>query len=339
MPQKFQLPELPDINFERLISRNISRLLSRELDLAGMKMSVNRMITIMMVPAVAIFIVFSLLFVFGFQLGVISGLIAIAMSVLYVALVYLYIEYKIDQRKTKLEVMLPDFLQIAAANLRSGISLERAFLLAARPEFGFLSDDIKEMNRRVFGGQTLESSLTEFSQRYRSYQLQHATRMVLEALRFGGAMADLLTQIAKDMRNQQLIQKEVAGQLLMYTIFVAFAGVIAAPVLYGLTSQMIVVTDQVWNGILASNPGGLPTTGISFLKPSPPKITPDTYRLFSYGAIILITAFASLIMSAISTGSAVRGLRTMPVFIIAGLLIYFIVQHVIGSMFASIGSV
>ena len=134
-------------------------------------------------------------------------------------------------------------------------------------------------------------------------------------------MADLLEQISKDMRQQQLTQKEIAGQMLMYSIFIAFAGLIAAPVLYGLTSQMIVVTDTVWKGILAQNPGGLPTTGISFLKPSPPKITADTYHDFSLAAIIIICGFASLIMSAISSGSAIKGLKLMPVFIVAGIVI------------------
>ena len=54
-----------------------------------------------------------------------------------------------------METLFPDYLQIASANLRSGISLDRAMLLAARPEFGFFSDDVKDMNRRVFGGENL----------------------------------------------------------------------------------------------------------------------------------------------------------------------------------------
>ena len=333
-----KIPKLPEINFDRLISRGLSRAISKELDLAGMKMSVNSIMEMALVPAFVLFIIGAfLLFYLKFGFLVSWGL-GLALGALYVAFIYLYLEYLIDKRKTKLEELLPDFLQIASANLRSGISLERALLLAARPEFGFLSEDIKEMNRRVFGGETLEQSLQEFAQRYRSYQLQHAARMIIEALRFGGAMADLLAQISKDMRNQQLIQKEIAGQLMLYTIFVAFAGLIAAPTLYGLTNQMIVVTDTVWSGILQSNPNGLPTTGLSFFRPQPPKITPAQYTDFSYVSIIIITAFASLIMSAISTGSAVKGLRYMPLFVIGGLLIYLVVGHVVGTLFSTIGT-
>jgi hypothetical protein len=141
------------------------------------------------------------------------------------------------------------------------------------------------------------------------------------------------------MRNQQVIQKEVSGQLLMYTIFVAFAGILAAPALYGLTGQMITVTYQVWNGILATNPAGLQNVGVSFLKPTPPQITPDEYQLFSYIAIITITGFASLIVSVISTGSVFKGLRYMPIGIFVGLAIYFAVRSVMSGLFTSIGSV
>jgi hypothetical protein len=124
----------------------------------------------------------------------------------------------------------------------------------------------------------------------------------------------------------------------MYSIFIAFAGLVAAPVLYGLTSQMIVVTSAVWKGILTQNPGGLPSTGISFLKPSPPKITPEAYKNFSIIAIVVITGFAALIMSAISSGSAIKGMRMVPVFMIVGVIIFLIVQSVIAGVFAGIGA-
>ncbi len=326
------------IKFERLVSRGVGIRLSRELDLSGIKMGVEQLLKIMILGAVAVLILTSLLIYllkFGSLIAAAGGL---ASGSIYVALVYLILEFKIDARKSKLEEMLPDYLQITSSNLRSGIALDRAMLLAARPEFTFLSDDVKEMSRQTFGGENFDTTLRALANKYRSYQLSHAIRMILESLRYGGAMADLIEQISKDMRNQQMTQKEVAGQMLMYSIFIAFAGLIAAPVLYGLTSQMIVVTDTVWKGILAQNPGGLPSTGVSFLKPSPPKITPTQYHDFSLAAIVVICGFASLIMSAISTGSAIKGLKYLPLFIIVGILIFLVVQAVIALVFAGIGA-
>lgn len=328
---------MAQIRFERLISRSVAVALSNELDMAGLKASVEGVSRFIVVGAIAILVIIPFIVylvtkinpLFAFLGGVIAAAI-------YVALIYSYLEYLIDKRKTKMESIFPDYLQIASANLRSGISLDRAMLLAARPEFGFFSEDVKDMNRRVFGGENLGDALRGLAAKYKSTQLTHAVRMILESLTYGGAMADLMEQLSKDMRNQQLTQKEISGQLFLYSIFIAFAGLIASPVLYGLTSQMIGVTDAVWKGILASNPGGLPSTGFSFLKPTPPKITIQQYQYFAIAAIIIITGFASLIMSAISSGSAIKGLRWLPIFILIGLALFFIMQAVIGSLFSGI---
>ncbi|MDE1810904.1 MAG: type II secretion system F family protein [Candidatus Micrarchaeota archaeon] len=324
--------------FERYVPIGIVRMISREAQMAGLRRSANQVLQIMALGFVASAVLGTIILLV-LHWGIGAPVVGIVAGAVFVVVVYMIIEYMIDSRKSKLEEMFPDYLQIASANLRSGIALDRAMLLAARPEFTFLSDDIKEMNRKIFSGETFEAALKDFSAKYRSYELNHAVRMMLEALRYGGAMADLLEHISRDLRNQQLIQKEVAGQLFMYSIFIAFAALIAAPVLYSLTSQMIVVTDTVWKGILTANPGGLPTTGISFLKPSPPKIDPSTYHTFSLISIAVITGFASLIMSAITSGSALKGLKYLPVFMLIGFVIFFIGQAFIGSLFSSLGGI
>lgn len=325
------------IRFERLISRSIAVGLSHELDMAGMKTSVESVARLAVVGSIAMLVIIPFIVYFVTKINpLLAFLSGFGAAALFVAMIYSYMEYKIDGRRTKMENMFPDFLQIASANLRSGISLDRAMLLAARPEFTTFSDDVKDMNRRVFSGETLSDALRGLAAKYKSYQLQHAVRMILESLTYGGAMADLLDQLSKDMRNQQLTQKEISGQLFLYSIFIAFAALIASPVLYGLTSQMIVVTDTVWKGILASNPGGLPSTGFSFLKPTPPKITPQEYQYFALAAILVITGFAALIMSAISTGSAIKGLRWLPVFILIGIALFFIMQTAIAGVFSGI---
>ena len=327
------------IDFEKLVSRNVARYISRLLDLSGSKMSVQHLLRIVIPGVFALFIGVSfLLYAIHINIfaAVILGLIA---GLSLVLVVYLLLNYMIDKRKAAVEQILPDYFQVTSANLRSGIALDRSMLLAERPEFTFFSDDVMEMNRKVFGGETFQAALQELGNKYRSIALQHAIKMMLEAQRYGGAMADLMDQLSRDLRNQQIVQKEVSGQLFMYSIFIAFAALIAAPVLYGLTSQMIVVTNSVWKGILASNPGGLPTTGVSFLKPSPPKISTSFYHDFAIMSIALVTGFAALIMSTISSGSALRGIRLVPAFILVGLAIYLVVGSLIGSLFSSIGGV
>jgi hypothetical protein len=144
--------------------------------------------------------------------------------------------------------------------------------------------------------------------------------------------------MAKDLRNQAIIQKEISGQLFLYTIFIAFAVLIGAPALYGLTNKMITVTDTVWAGILRTNPTGLPSTGVAFIRPTPPKITIQQYYNFSLAAVLEITILGALIVSAISNGSVLRGIKYVPIFIIVGLAVFYLVTIIISTVFSTVGA-
>ncbi len=330
-----------NIKLERFVSRNMAKFLSNELDMSGVKLSVNTLISIMFFGGILTFAGVFLILLFILHFSALLILIGSSISgfFLFMIIVYMVLEYKIDKRKTFLEELLPDYLQIVSANLRSGISLDRAMLLSLRPEFQYFNEDIKELSRKIYAGESFENGLREVSNNYRSNQLKQSVRMIIESLKYGGATADLLDQISKDLRNQQMVQKEVSGQLFMYSLFVAFAGLIAAPALFGLTGEMITVVSKIWVGILQSNPAGFSSVGLSLLKPSPPKITPLQYHNFSLAAIITITGFASVIMSAISSGSIVRGIKYTPLFILIGVGIFLIVGHVIAGMFTGIGGI
>lgn len=328
------------ISFEKLVSRDLVRTLSAELDLAGIKMTIDRFLRMAIIGGFVVLIAaaFALAILVRYPFGI-AALLGLGGAALYEVMLYVILEFKVDQRKSFVEDVLPDYLQITAANVRSGISLDKAMILAARPEFKYFSDDVTLMSKQLYAGETMQNGLTALGRHYRSLQLQHTIRMMIEAIQYGGGMTDLLNQIAKDLRNQEMVQKEISGQLFMYSIFITFAAIIGAPVMYALTSQMIGITDTVWAGILQQNPGGLPTAGISFLRPSPPKITILQYHSFTLAAILIITGFGAFIVSAISTGSAIKGIRYLPIFVVVGLAVFFIVSAVIGGLFSTISGV
>ncbi len=327
------------VNFERLVSRNVARYLSDELDLSGIKMSVNKLIEMTVIGALVLFVAGSALafLLFKYNIGI-SVLIGTGAGAGLVIAIYAYLEYVIDKRRAFVENILPDYIQLAAANLRSGISLDNAMVSAARPEFKFFSDDIKNMDKQIYSGETMQNALTMLGKRYRSRQLQHLMRMINESIRYGGSMNDLLKQMAKDLRNQAIIQKEISGQLFLYTIFITFAVLIGAPALYALTNKMIAVTDGVWGGILQSNPNGLPSTGVSFIRPTPPKVTVSQYYNFSIISVIMRASLGSLIVSVISNGSVLRGAKYLPIFLVVGIVVFYVVGVVISAMFASTGT-
>ena len=331
---------MSQFTFERLVSRSVVKYVSDELDLSGVKTDVNTFVEIAVIGFFALFITIPLLALTVDPTldTLIAGLLGVISGVSFEIALYVLLEFKIEKRKNFVEELLPDYLQLVAANIRSGVSLDRALLLARRPEFGFFTNDIELLNKQLYSGETMQNALNNLASRYRSTQLRHTIRMMLEAVRYGGALADLLNQIAKDLRAQQTIQKEISGQLFMYTIFITFAAIIASPALYGLTLQMITITDKVWTGILQQNPGGLPSTGLSFLRPSPPQISPTNYFWFAMAAIAITTSLSAFTVSAITSGEPIRGIRIMPVFVLVGVCMFYIVTLVMGSIFSGLGT-
>lgn len=330
---------MAELKSERLISRKLARSIARELDLAGIKMTVSQITTIGLLGGLGALIATTVV-LFKLKYSILiyaTGGIVAAVALIFV--LYFLIEYQIDRRRTQMEEILPDFLQVLSASMRGGAALDRALLMSARPEFNIFAEDIKDLSKSVYSGETMENALINLTLKYRSDQLRHAIRIVLEAMRYGSPMADITESISKDLKTQQIIQKEVGSQVFMYALFIAFAGIVAAPVLFGLTANMIGVTDEVWKSILATNPGGLPSTGIALLRPSPPQITVSEYQTFSIIATALITGFAGIIMSTILSGSAIKGLRYAPLFIIIGIGIFLLVQSLIGSIFANLSAI
>src|SRR5208283_2659374 len=98
--------------------RDVARRLSSEMDLAGIKMGVNLLLTIAIVGAIAIFILISAVLTFMKIEFILAFFIGIGCAAFYITFVYVFLEYFIDKRKSTMEEVLPDFLQITSANLR-----------------------------------------------------------------------------------------------------------------------------------------------------------------------------------------------------------------------------
>ncbi len=328
------------IAFERLVGRNVARFISSELDLAGVKTSVNSIIGVAIVGGLALMVLaaFGTFLYLKLEPGL-AMLSGIGAAAVFQVILYSVLEFRIEQRKEFVEGIMPDYMQLTSANIRSGVPLSRAMIMAVRPEFKYFGNDINIMGKQLYSGDTMHNAFMQLSNKYRSVTLKRTVRLILEADQYGGGMADLLGQISKDMRNSRMVQKEVSGQLFMYTIFIAFAALIGAPTLYGLTNQMIGVTSNIWSKISLGALQNAPSVGVSFIKLSKPLITPQNYYEFSLVAIIAITGFGAFIISAISSGNAFKGIRFLPVFIIIGLVIFFVVSAVMGSLFASFGTV
>jgi len=247
-----------------------------------------------------------------------SPLLAL-LGLLVIPVFYLYLVLRIDSRRRQVDAVLPDFLQLAAANVRAGLPIDQAMWQASRPEFGIFAKEISVVAKLTFSGAPFAQTLERLGERFDSKNLQRTIRLIKQGLASGGEMADILEETANDIRNSQLIRKEIATALLMYVIFIVFASTLGAPFLYAVSYKMIGVLEKVWvqipdvsSNTAAAAPGG----AASFITPKAPSITSEDFLMFALIASFVTAFFASVIIAVIRVGSKKHFVRYFPLFLV-----------------------
>ncbi|MEM0475450.1 MAG: type II secretion system F family protein [Candidatus Norongarragalinales archaeon] len=286
-----------------------------------------------------------------FIAGFLAPLAAVAAFVAMLALFWLFLTLNADSRAQKIESILPDVLEIISSNIRAGMTLENAVWSAARPEFGPLRDEIKLMSADVFGGKPITDAFIRMTKRVRSEVLERSVRLVVEGIRLGGEMARLLKAVAEDIRSNQALRREIATSTMMYTIFIVFAAVLAAPLLFAVSVYYSEMNESllakraqetaggaaVSSAVQKAGLAGMPVGG--FVTPkggAAPTITAREVNDFALACIFVTTLSAGFILGLIRFGKAVRGVKYVPLFVLGGLGVFFAVHSLLSTLFKTL---
>lgn len=248
------------------------------------------------------------------------------------ALFHGFLIIAIEQRTNFVENILPDALQLMAANSRAGYMPSRALMMSARPEFGPLSDSIKIAGKEEMMGTPLKDSLKYIYRDIKSETLERTIKMISEGIRSGGHFAALLEENANDIRRTQIIRKEMRANVLLYIIFIFFAGAICAPVLYSLSGFLIRSIGGFGNMVDIPDSS---MSQVSFISFSGLDITPEFLFMFSLAAILITTVFSGFIIGLIGAGNEKAGIKYIPILVILSLLAFFLTGAGISTIFGS----
>jgi pilus assembly protein TadC len=239
----------------------------------------------------------------------------------------------VDRRTKFIEKILPDALQLMAANIKSGFIPSRAMLLSARKEFGPLSDAIKKSGKEMMTGKPLQESLEEIPKSMKSEALETTISLIVRGIRSGGQLVSLFEETALDMRRKESIRKEVKANIIMYGIFIAFAGAIGAPVLYALSSFLVTTITNM--GAVTQIPQDFATT-LPIIRFGSINISPDFLFWFSIAAILITTVFGGFIMGIIDSGREKAGIKYIPILLILAMVIFFSARIMIAGIFGTL---
>ena len=238
----------------------------------------------------------------------------------------------VDRRGKFVDEILPDTLMLLSANIRAGYIPSRALILSARKEFGPLSDAIKKAGKEIMTGASLEEGMKEIPERIRSQDLARTIKLIIEGIRGGGQIVTLLEENAIDIRRRQAIRKEISANIMMYAIFIAFAGCLGAPGLYALSGYLTTTMAKLTPDISMSEQI---SSKVAFIQMGGVNISEDFLFMFSIAAILVTTIFGGLILGLINSGREKDGLKYAPILATIALLVFFGATFLVNTMFST----
>lgn len=235
-----------------------------------------------------------------------------------------------DSRVKFTDEVLPDALRLISSNMRSGLTPDKALLLAARPEFGPLEKQIRDSAKLTLSGQPIENAIRAISEKINSKALRRSVDLLSEGISRGGNIASLLDELANDIRQTRVLRKEVKAIVMMYAMFIFFAAGIGAPLLYGISTFLVETMQEMGSRVTVQQTF---TGGMKFMTFQGIAIDPEFLYLYVSLSLGVTSFFGALLIGLIQEGSERAGLRYIPILIAMSLSIFFLTRMIVERFF------
>jgi len=340
-----------DRRFSTFVKERNTDRLAKLLGYAGIETNPNiwfgsRLLTVLLFGIVGVLIPFSLfpyldLKDFGLLADptfttrlIVSFAFGLAFALAVALLMYMHLYYLINERASRVDAILPDFLLIVSANLRSGMTPYAAFQSSARPEFGPLQSEIIYVSSLSMGNESFSDALQELTTTIDSAILRRVVVFFENGLKAGGKLAYLLETSADEIRETEEMKRQMMINAKTYAVFVAFILVLGLPLLLAISTQFMTVFAKVQGSLGAGSAavttqvGSLPT----------PKMNIDVKFIDQLAFILIIgnSIFTSILVGIISRGKILFGLKYSPPLAFASLFFYFIFKTLIGGFLSAL---
>jgi archaellum biogenesis protein FlaJ (TadC family) len=236
-----------------------------------------------------------------------------------------------DSRARICEAAFPDVLILMSSNIKAGLTPDKALNYSIREEFGPLAKELQHASRRANTGLNFSKVLMEVPNTIKSNLIRGSIRLIVEGLEGGGELSSLLEETAKDIRNMELIRKEVQAQVRTYSVFIFFAAVIGAPILFSVSVYLV-------RALAIINPIDLETLppqaqrNLPFLSMKPPEYGVEFLNMYVLSNLFIISIFAGLLIGLIEKGNELRGAKYIPILLTVALTIFYLTNWFVSNV-------
>src|SRR5213593_2340728 len=130
-----------------------------------------------------------------------------------------------QQRGIKaIERRLPDFLRDVAEAGRVGMTLADAIVVSSSGRYGKLTPEIKKMAAQITWGVPATEALRLFAERVKTPMVGRVVAIIVKSSDAGGDVADVLTMVSHDTKENQLTEDErrIAMSTYIAVIYISF---------------------------------------------------------------------------------------------------------------------
>lgn len=240
------------------------------------------------------------------------------------AMTYFHLYYVIHDRTKRVEEILPDFLLMVAAQMHAGLTPFAAFQAAARPEFGPIEREIREIGARSMGSETFTDALEQLTWRIDSPMLRRTIAFFENGLRSGGKLANLLETSAEEIRDIDEIKRETVLNTRTYTIFLVFILVGGLPLLLAISTEFLAIFSKMQAQV---NNDGAKAMG-AMMAPSM-NLSSDFVGKMAIVIIGGTSVLVSIFIGVISEGKFLFGLKYAPIMFIVAYILFFLIQFML----------
>ena len=163
--------------------------------------------------------------IFGFTIGIALAAWRQSADLLYIAGIVLFtvsgaylpfsqLKMAIKERKIKIQKALPDLLDMLSSTVQAGLAFNAALATAQEIAVGPLGEELKAVLSEVRLGRSRSDALKSMSMRVRQEQLATTVTAIVQAERLGSNLAQVLEELAEEVRNRRMIRAEEIANLM-----------------------------------------------------------------------------------------------------------------------------
>lgn len=157
----------------------------------------------------------------------ISAIVAIIIFIFTAVVVLMYPVTKAGERGAAVDKALPFALRQLATQLRAGVSFYKSLSSISKAEYGVLSYEFELLLRDLDAGLSSEEALRLLTQRVKSDGLRKAVMQIIRAMKTGGNLSLVISEIADDVSFETRQQiRDFTEKLNLVSIMYIMLGIV-----------------------------------------------------------------------------------------------------------------